>query len=290
MRPSEIFTLCFLAVLAAVALAGTPPALGSALAFVALGATTALVGRYARKGSFVRDYFPTVTVVLVFMVLEPVILGVNPRTWDAYFAAVDDRWFRSLVSAWHGAFGRPSAFTDVVYVGYVSYYLVPLAAVTLARARGPEAGERVTFLVLASFWLSYAGYLLLPTSGPRLPRAEEALLMGGGAVSDGVRAFLHAAENTRLDAFPSGHTAVALVSAWAGGQVAPRLRAPLYAWAALVVFSTVYIHVHYAVDIVAGAALALIAGALSPVMSRAVVASVAAARRLAGAMWRAAGA
>jgi membrane-associated phospholipid phosphatase len=291
MRPSELVSLAALAALLALAIAGTPRALAPAAAFAALAACTVLVGRLARRGSLLRDYFPAVAVILVFLFLEPVIEGVNPRRWDAFFAAVDGRWLAGLVASWRGAFGRPSAFTDAVYLAYVSYYLLPLAVLTLARARGTEVCERVTFAVLLTFWLSFAGYFLLPTSGPRIPPAEEALRLGGGAVAMAVRAFLHVAETTRLDAFPSGHTAVSIVSAWAGARAAPRLRAPLLAWAGMVVFSTVYVHVHYAVDVVAGAALAAAAAAVSRPLSRGVAAVAAAVtRRLEGTPPRAEGA
>jgi membrane-associated phospholipid phosphatase len=283
MRPSELLYLAVLGAMAVAALAGRPPALLSAAAFVGTGACAALVARYARKGSLLRDYSPAAVVFLVFMVLEPVILGVNARRWDPLLSALDERWFGSLVAAWRGALGRPHAFTDAIYVAYLSYYLLPLAAVTLGRARGTEAGEAATFPVLLVFWLSFAGYMLFPTSGPRLPPAEEALRVGGGVIADGARTFLHAAERTRLDAFPSGHTAVTLVSAWAGARAAPRLRLPLLAWAGLVIFSTVYLHVHYAVDVLAGGVLAAMVVVLAGPLSRAIATGwTAFARRLAG--------
>ncbi len=85
-----------------------------------------------------------------------------------------------------------------------------------------------------------------------------------------VRSFLRTAERIRLDAFPSGHAAVALASAVACGRAFPRLAAPFALWAGAVVFSTVYIRVHYAVDVVAGAALAALAFALAGRLSRAI--------------------
>jgi len=256
MLPSEILSVASLAVLVGLALAGTPPSPVPALGFAALAGATIVIARRLPPRSLVRTWFAIVTVVATFSLLEPVILGVTPHTIDAQLAAMDDRWLPGLVAAWRGAFGRPAAFTDLVYVGYVSYYFLPILAVALGRARGAGDCERNTFAVLLAFWASYAGYVLMPAAGPRLPRAEEALLLGGGAISDGVRAFLHGAEKTLLDAFPSGHTAIALVSAWAVWRTAPRLASPVVAWAALVVFSTVYIHVHYAVDILAGMVLA----------------------------------
>ena len=141
----------------------------------------------------------------------------------------------------------------------MSYYALPILVAVLARRRGPAAYEAAAVPILLAFYLSYAGYLAFPTSGPRVPAADEARLIGGGAISAAVRAFLRFAESTKLDAFPSGHTAVALVSAAAGARLAPRLGPALFAWAAAIVFSTVYVHVHYAVDVVAGVALAALA-------------------------------
>jgi membrane-associated phospholipid phosphatase len=94
-------------------------------------------------------------------------------------------------------------------------------------------------------------------------------VLGGGAVAHAVRAFLRAAEATTLDAFPSGHTALSLVPAALGTRLFPRQAPLLWAWAAAVIFATVYIQVHYVADVVAGVALALAALALAPGLHRA---------------------
>jgi len=291
MRPSEQLSLAFLAALTAAALAATPAAPASAAGFVVLAAATWALARRLPPGAFVRDWFPVVTVVATFSLLEPVITGLRPHLFDPQLAALDDRYLAGLVAAWRGAFGRPAAFTDLIFAVYVSYYFVPITAVALGRARGPEAGERTTFAVLLTFWLSYLGYLLVPAAGPRIPYAEQAAVLGGGAISDGVRWFLHVAEKTRLDAFPSGHTAISLVSGWLAIRLAPRSARVMVPWVLLVVFSTVYIHVHYAVDIAAGIVLAAGVLAAAPGCARAVSGAAAAiSRRLAGTPRRAAGA
>lgn len=272
MRPSERLTTAFVAALAALAIAGRPPSPGVALALVALAAATVLLARAAPPSgarALLRDFFPIATVVAVFMLLEPVIVGVNPRRWDPVFAAVDARWFAALEPAWRNAFGRAPAFTDATYLAYVSYYLLPVAAAIVAHRRGAAPFEAAVLAILVAFYGQFLGYLLFPTAGPRLPTAEEARVVGGGAISDGVRAFLHAAERTRLDAFPSGHTAVAIVSAAVLVRRAPRWAPAVLAWAGAVVFSTVYIHVHYVVDVIAGAALAAVALAGAPALGRA---------------------
>jgi len=101
--------------------------------------------------------------------------------------------------------------------------------------------------------LSYAAYFLAPAAGPRFsPLASS----GGGAAAVALRAFLHACERNPLDAFPSGHTATSLVflsEAWA---LFPRRRVFCAFAVAAIVFSTVYLSLHYVIDVVAGAALA----------------------------------
>ncbi len=272
LRPSERLTAAFLAALAIAALLGRPPAAAAALVLLALAAATVLLARAAptsAAGALVRDFLPIAVVIAVYMLLEPVIVGLNARRWDPFFSALDARWFPALLPAWRSAFGRAPAFTDLVYVAYVSYYTLPIAVAVLAHRRGAAAFEGAVLAIVLAFYASFAGYLLFPTSGPRLAPADEARILGGGAISDAVRAFLHHAERTRLDAFPSGHTAVALVSAAAGVRVAPRLALALLAWAGAIVFSTVYIHVHYVVDVLAGIVLAAAAVAGAPLVGRA---------------------
>jgi undecaprenyl-diphosphatase len=63
--------------------------------------------------------------------------------------------------------------------------------------------------------------------------------------------------------FPSGHATVAFACATVLAFAVPRLRWPLFALAALIAWSRVYVGVHYPGDVLAGAALGvLIATAL----------------------------
>jgi undecaprenyl-diphosphatase len=63
--------------------------------------------------------------------------------------------------------------------------------------------------------------------------------------------------------FPSGHATVSFACATVLAFAIPRLAVPLYALAALIAFSRVYVGVHYPIDVIAGAALGvLIATAL----------------------------
>ena len=55
--------------------------------------------------------------------------------------------------------------------------------------------------------------------------------------------------------FPSGHAAVSFACATVLALAVPRLRWPLYALAALIAFSRVYVGVHFPFDVLAGAVI-----------------------------------
>jgi undecaprenyl-diphosphatase len=58
--------------------------------------------------------------------------------------------------------------------------------------------------------------------------------------------------------FPSGHATVAFACATVLALAVPRLALPLFALAALVAWSRVYVGVHYPLDVLAGAALGVV--------------------------------
>jgi membrane-associated phospholipid phosphatase len=271
LRPSERLTVLVLAGLLLLTLLAHPEGWGLRTAtFTGLLLAVLLLGRSRGKGAlWLRDFAPVAVVLLVFLLLQPLVVTVNPHRCDAALAAFDQRWFSSLGAAWHGAFGRPTVFTDLVYLAYASFYLLPIAVGVLARLRlGPEGYERVAFVILLGFYLSFLGYFLWPAEGPRVPEVLAAAQLGGGAISQAVRAFLHGAEATTLDAFPSGHTALSVLPAYLATRAFPRLAVLFWVWALAIVFATVYIGVHYLADVAAGLLLAGLTLALASPLAR----------------------
>jgi membrane-associated phospholipid phosphatase len=131
-----------------------------------------------------------------------------------------------------------------------------VVGVALYIHRRRDAYHRFTFDIVATFLVSFVGYLLVPAAGPRVPAELQDTVIGGGAASHAIRTFLHAVETNPLDAFPSGHTGVAVVVTWRAFELLRRARWMVAAVAFGIVFSTVYIRAHYVVDVVAGVVLA----------------------------------
>jgi undecaprenyl-diphosphatase len=117
------------------------------------------------------------------------------------------------------------------------------AALALAR-RLPSTFMLVTAGVLAADMLALVLKLAGGRRRPFLTNPEQDPLVG-----------------TPIDlSFPSGHAATSFAGATLLAWYAPRLAVPLYALAALVAWSRVYVGVHYPLDILAGAALGVAVG------------------------------
>ncbi len=261
-------SISLLAVLAPV-LPQPLPFLGALAASAALVVGAAWWSERSRVGRFVHAFIAMPIVGTLFSIIGPPISTLNPARWDERWAALDHDLFGDLAWHWHHALGRPSWFTDAAYLLYVSYYVLPVAlGLALYAQHRREEFERFVFTTVATFLLSYVGYFLFPTLGPRVPPELADEVLGGGAISRAIRAFLLASEKNLLNAFPSAHTAVSLVLLGLGWRAFPRMRVPLVLHVGAIIFTTVYLSFHYVVDLVGGMALALVMVGVVPVLRR----------------------
>lgn len=270
LAPVDRLTLAFLAVLATIA-AGV----GLAWSLVPIGALATAVGVAAHRAdrsrwhAFVHDYSAIAVVAAGFYLVGLLVPVANPRRWDAELEMIDAALFGSLPALWRGVLGRPWWLTDAASLAYVGYYLMPVAIGVALRSAGRRRDfESFVFVVVATFFVSYLCYFAMPALGPRVPAALETQALGGGAASAAVRWFLRSVETNQLDAFPSGHTAVSLVVVACGWRLLPRWRVPLVGLLAGIVFATVYLSLHYVVDLVAGVALAAAMPAIAALLRR----------------------
>jgi membrane-associated phospholipid phosphatase len=262
LAPVDRMLLAFVAFLAVVAALAYPRPLPVLVTLGALAATTAVAGAWGARsgvGRVVHAFVPLPIVVTIFNVAGPLIGAANPARWDATFASLDTRIFGAALLAWRGLLGRPAWLSDLASIAYVSYYFIPVAMSIALWVKGRRREfDDLAFVLIATLLVSYVGYFLFPTTGPRVPEALEVEVLGGGAISARVRDFLRVAEINVLDAFPSGHTALSLVFLAQGWRLFPRasVRAPLLLAVVGIVFATVYLSLHYVVDLCAGAAQA----------------------------------
>ncbi len=161
--------------------------------------------------------------------------------------------------------------TTVLQLCYISYYLMAtVLGVVLFLKQKRQAFDEAIFGIILCFYLSYLGYLLFPAIGPRFTLAHlQTRDLQAGPLVAAVQSTLNNLENTKTDAFPSGHTAIALMTFYYAWKKRERtLTALLLPAVTGLIISTVYLRYHYVVDVLAGIALTLVTIAAAPPLFR----------------------
>ncbi|GLC25829.1 phosphatase PAP2 family protein [Roseisolibacter agri] len=155
------------------------------------------------------------------------------------------------------------ALSELLHAGYLSYYAVIYVPPAWLWWRGRrDAFAVATWTVWLAFVVCYAVFATLPVQGPWYQWPAPATVPDGPARAL-VQALLHAG-SSRGTAFPSSHVAVSVAQTLALARVAPRMAVATGAATLLLAAGAVYGGFHYAVDVVAGAALGAAIGALGP--------------------------
>lgn len=208
---------------------------------------------------WLRYWYPAALLFPLFNELSFLIHRVHPHDYDASLAILDLRMFGVDPVSWLQQFARPW-LTEGLQLAYASFYLMPLGLlVVLYAAKRFDEFREAQFGMLLCFLLSYLGYFIVPALGPRfiseaIVQAPRGLFVSG-AIQDALNQLERAGR--MRDAFPSGHTAVALVVQWYAFRFFRRRGLWLLPLTTALVFSTVYLAYHYAVDVLAGAVLAI---------------------------------
>jgi membrane-associated phospholipid phosphatase len=263
-RPADTLNVVFLSFLALVAalFSDRINRPGTLILFYACLILLQIIAYILRKrgGVFRWTYdliFPVIVVLSVFESLEQLVHSINPRDIDPFLIRLDYMLFSGHPTVLLEKFATP-LLTDFMQISYSSYYFLPLLlGITLKVQNNDSAFDRSLFLLILCFYLSYVGYMLMPALGPRYTLNHlQDIELQGLLVAQPIEDLLNRLEGIKRDAFPSGHTGVALTVLY----LAYRFKKKLF-WIFLplvlsLIISTVYCRYHYVVDIIAGILLA----------------------------------
>jgi membrane-associated phospholipid phosphatase len=165
------------------------------------------------------------------------------------FGSDPTRWLEPLLNPW------TTAAHEICYSSY--FFLPVLLAVIVLRQR--RYGDFLSYAatIVGCFFTTYVGYYLVPAYGPRAYVPYEAPLPFG-PVARALYDAIDTLDYIKLNAFPSGHTAVSLVCLailWREDRRLGRLCAPLVSGLILATLAHRY---HYLIDVVAGALVAML--------------------------------
>jgi membrane-associated phospholipid phosphatase len=214
-------------------------------------------GRF--MGLFYDLIFPILCVLVIFDSLEWLVHYVNPEDIDPILIRLDYLIFNNHPTIILEKIMSP-LLTDILQIAYSTYYFIPTSfGVVLLLNNQREEFNRTLFLILFCFYLSYLGYILMPALGPRFTISHlQTTELQGLFIAEPLQKLLNKLEGIKRDAFPSGHTAVAVTVLYLAYRFKKRFFWILLPIVSALIFSTVYCRYHYVVDIIAGFGLTLL--------------------------------
>jgi membrane-associated phospholipid phosphatase len=265
-RPADTVTVIFLLFLTLLTLfyfAILPRAPYLLSIYSLLIITQIILIRFRDNGRFMRNFydviFPIICVLAVFDSLEWVVHYINPEDIDPVLIKLDYLIFGNHPTVMLERIMNPF-LTDILQIAYSTYYFIPISfGIILLMNKQREEFDKTIFMILLCFYLSYLGYILFPALGPRffLSNIQTTELQGFFA-AEPIQNLLNRLEGIKRDAFPSGHTGIALTVLYLAYRYKRgyfRIALPIVS---ALIFSTVYCRYHYVIDVIAGFGLTLL--------------------------------
>lgn len=272
LAPADWVCLGYLAVTALVAVAvwsQSPDALWNVSAHlapraVAAVAILALARRWDCKTGLrgaVRIAYPVLLVPLCYLEVPQLVDAWGRRPLDAAMVDLDQWLFGGQPCLWLRRLHHP-LLTEPLMIAYACFWPMSVVSWAILWQRHRDWRPRYfAFVVTLGFLSSYLGCLAVPVRGPCHFLEETQPLPQGLVLTRPLQAFVTGAtrgDRGVYDAFPSGHTIVSLLVVWAAWRVDRRQCAVLLPLAGLIVFGTLYLQYHYAIDLVVGAIWAVV--------------------------------
>jgi membrane-associated phospholipid phosphatase len=211
----------------------------------------------------IRIMMAFVVLMAIYKTVNFYIAVFNPFDRDAAIQQIDKNlFFGKLPSVWL----EPYISKPLTYLfsgAYVSWFILTYATVLVMLRAGREAMRQYVSTALLTFYIGYFTYFLVPVIGPMYTVAYARHIGGITAF------FAHDAALIARDCFPSLHTGISIVMAIIVWRYRRRFAWLYIPMAGLIISATIYLRIHYALDVFAGASLAVAMAQLTPMILRA---------------------
>jgi membrane-associated phospholipid phosphatase len=201
-------------------------------------------------------WYPLVLYSLLYYQTGFINTVVVPQFLGHYFMNLDVWIFGEFPAFFlRGKHGN-AFFDEFFHFFYFSYYLaIPHTGVLLFR-KDVKLFERYIFQLSALFYLCFVIFIFLPVEGPIALRNE---YFHQGGLFQTVVDFIYPGAEKPGAAFPSSHVAAMFLVAWWGSTHFRRMKTTYWATCLFMSIATVYCMFHYAVDVIGGLLLGVLA-------------------------------
>lgn len=157
-------------------------------------------------------------------------------------------------------------FSELMYFGYFSFYLLIISFVVIAYYKLKEESTELIFKFSVAMLLFYLFFGIFPAAGPQFYLSSPEKDLPIAFVFDKIMHFIQANAEQPTAAFPSSHVGISIII-----LLLLRKRVPLFfkisiPFVIILILSTVYIKAHYAIDVIGGIIIAPIVLYLTSVL------------------------
>jgi membrane-associated phospholipid phosphatase len=171
---------------------------------------------------------------------------------DSFFSHADERLFGGQPSLLFSSYLPESWFSELMYFGYFSYYLIAFGVPMEFWRKHPNDSNRAVFVVLCSFYLYYTIYIIVPVAGPQFFFTGAMGQVPSGYIFSDLIHYIQMFGEKPTGAFPSSHVGISTVVLILTFTKARGIFWKILPLFVVLVLSTVYIKAHYLVDVLAG--------------------------------------
>jgi len=237
---------------------------------LAIGAVVLLLARNRGAGrplvNLLGGWYHLMTVPWGFISLKYVV-GIGVPYRDDLLIQLDRALVGSDPTVWLERIARPW-LTEYLQIVYMSYLIFPFLLAAPLYRKG-VAFERYRFALALLFYITFWGYILVPAVGPRYTLEHlQTIPLTGLVWTRRLQSLVDFLTPFRADCFPSGHAAMPAAVFYFALRYVPRYALPVGGLAVSIIFSTVYLRYHYAVDVLVGLLLAAASVAISGTVYR----------------------
>ena len=240
-----------------------------ALHLAAVGLLLAEIHFENRTTWVFRNWYPIVYVAFCYRETDWLVPAINHRVRDQWLADIDFALWHANPTVWLERIANPwlTEYLQIVYTLFIPAVL--WVAVLFWKQRKYAEFRYYGFLIALGFLVSYVGYMLVPARGPRylLEHLQHGPLTGLW-LFERMQGGLDRLESIAYDCFPSGHTELTILAWWSSRRLRKSLFWPYFAYTSSIIFATVYLRYHYTVDVLAGAAVAVVLLVAAPSLYR----------------------
>ncbi|MFJ1327726.1 phosphatase PAP2 family protein [Capnocytophaga canimorsus] len=142
--------------------------------------------------------------------------------------------------------------SELLFLGYFSYYLIPLIVIFSLRNESEVKINQFGGVLITSFVIYYLIFILIPAVGPQFYWDYPENHIEAQGFFGKIVKIIQANGEAPTAAFPSSHVGISVVILLWLYSHNRKLFFGILPFTTILIFSTVYIKAHYAVDVLAG--------------------------------------